>query len=551
MCDHNNIKEQYPKVFNGLGTLGDPYEIKLKDDAQPYALYAPRSVPIPLRPQVQEELNRMEAMGVIEKVTEPTPWVAGMVVVPKKSGSIRICVDLKPLNESVQREVHPIPKVDETLAQLAGAKVFSKLDANSGFWQIPLEEKSKLLTTFVTPFGRYCFNKLPFGISSAPELFQRRMNTILEGLEGYVDLIDDLLIYGKDQAEHDARLHAALKRLADANVTLNQDKCAFSQRSINFLGHVIDEQGIRADPAAIAKMEVPQNITDLRRFMGMVNQLGKFSPHLSDLGQPLRALLSPKTAWVWGPDQEKAFSLLKEELVKPTLLALYDPQVRTKISADASSFGLGAVLLQQFDTGWRPVAYASRTMSETETRYAQIEKEALAVTWACEKFSDYILGRFFLIESDHKPLIPLLNTKSLNALPPRILRFRLRLDRFMYTVHHVPGKLLNTADALSRAPHGSMDDAEQYARREEEIEAFITTVVIPALPADTARLNAYRKAQDQDSACSMAKECCRSGWPLKGRVGQELAPLWKVRGSLTICDDLLLYNGRIVVPHSL
>ena len=278
-----DIKEQYPKVFNGLGTLGDPYEIKLKDDAQPYALYAPRSVPIPLRPQVQEELNRMEAMGVIEKVTEPTPWVAGMVVVPKKSGSIRICVDLKPLNESVQREVHPIPKVDETLAQLAGAKVFSKLDANSGFLQIPLEEKSKLLTTFVTPFGRYCFNKLPFGISSAPELFQRRMNKILEGLEGYVDLIDDLLIYGKDQAEHDARLHAALKRLADANVTLNQDKCAFSQRSINFLGQVIDEQGIWADPektAAIAKMEVPQNITDLRRFMGMVNQLGKFSPHL-------------------------------------------------------------------------------------------------------------------------------------------------------------------------------------------------------------------------------------------------------------------------------
>ena len=446
----------------------------------------------------------MEAMGVIEKVTEPTPWVAGMVVVPKKSGSIRICVDLKPLNESVQREVHPIPKVDETLAQLAGAKVFSKLDANSGFWQIPLEEKSKLLTTFVTPFGRYCFNKLPFGISSAPELFQRRMNTILEGLEGYVDLIDDLLIYGKDQAEHDARLHAALKRLADANVTLNQDKCAFSQRSINFLGHVIDEQGIRADPektAAIAKMEVPQNITDLRRFMGMANQLGKFSPHLSDLGQPLRALLSPKTAWVWGPDQEKAFSLLKEELVKPTLLALYDPQVRTKISADASSFGLGAVLLQQFDTGWRPVAYASRTMSKTETRYAQIEKEALAVTWACEKFSDYILGRFFLIESDHKPLM---HTKSLNALPPRILRFCLRLDRFMYTVHHVPGKLLNTADALSRAPHGSMDDAEQYARREEEIEAFITTVVIPALPADTARLNAYRK---------LKTKTVRAQWP--------------------------------------
>ena len=182
-----------------------------------------------LRPQVQEELNRMEGMGVIEKVTEPTPWVAGMVAFPKKSGSIRICVDLNPLNESVRREIHPIPKLDETLAQLTGARVFSKLDANSGFWQIPLEEKSKLLTTFVTPFGRYCFNKLPFGISSAPELFQRRMNAILEGLD---DLIDDILIFGKDQAEHDTRLYAALKRLQEAKVTLNGEKCAFSRRTI-------------------------------------------------------------------------------------------------------------------------------------------------------------------------------------------------------------------------------------------------------------------------------------------------------------------------------
>ena len=549
----SDIKEQYPKVFNGLGTLGAAYEIKLKDDAQPYALYAPRSAPMPLQPQVQEELNRMEAMGVIEKVTEPTPWVAGMVVVPKKSGSIRICVDLKPLNESVRREIHPIPKVDETLAQLTGARVFSKLDANSGFWQIPLEEKSKLLTTFVTPFGRYCFNKLPFGISSAPELFQRRMNAILEGLEGCVDLIDDILIFGKDQAEHDTRLHAALKRLQEAKVTLNGEKCAFSRRTIKFLGHVIDENGIRADPdksSAISEMEVPKTITELQRFMGMVNQLGKFSPNLSDLSQPLRELLSPKNAWVWGPDQEKAFSLVKQELVKPTLLALYDPQTNTKVSADASSFGLGAVLLQQHHAEWRPVAYASRAMSETERRYAQIEKEVLAATWACEKFSDYILGRTISIESDHKPLIPLLNTKSLNALPPRILRFRLRLDRFSYTVHHVPGKLLNTADALSRAP-GSRDSDEQHVRQQDEIEAFISTVVIPALPAGSTRLEVYLQAQDKDKVCSMAKKCCRMQWAPKERVELELAPLWKARGSFTIGDNLLLYNGRIVVPHSM
>ena len=154
----------------------------------------------------------MESLGVISPVEEPTPWCAAMVVVPKDSGAVRICVDLKPLNESVLREVHPMPKVDTTLALLSDAKVFSKLDANSGFWQIPLAEKSRLLTTFITPYGRFCFNKLPFGISSAPEIFQRRMNEGLSGLPGVLCHVDDVLVFGKDQTEHGVRLHATLKK---------------------------------------------------------------------------------------------------------------------------------------------------------------------------------------------------------------------------------------------------------------------------------------------------------------------------------------------------
>ena len=179
----DDIRRMFPNVFSGLGTLGEPYQIKLKEGAVPHSIYTPRSVAIPLRSKVKEELHRMEAMGVISKISDPTPWCAGMVVVPKRSGAVRICVDLKPLNQNVLREVHPIPKVDETLAQLSGATTFSKLDANSGFWQIPLAPESRPLTAFLTPFGRYCFNKLPFGVSSAPELFQWRMNQILEGLE--------------------------------------------------------------------------------------------------------------------------------------------------------------------------------------------------------------------------------------------------------------------------------------------------------------------------------------------------------------------------------
>ena len=179
---------------------------------------------------------------------------------------------------------------------------------------------------------------------------------------------------------------------------------------VSFLGHVIDKSGIRADPcktSAILQMKPPNNVSELRRFLGMANQLGKFSPHLAESSQPLRELLSTRQSWTWGPDQQTAFTTVQKKLSQPTVLALYDPKAPTKVSANASSFGLGAVLLQQFESQWKPIAYASRSMTETECRYAQIE-EALAATWACEQFSNCILGREFLIESDHKPLIPLL-----------------------------------------------------------------------------------------------------------------------------------------------
>ena len=547
-----NVQQSFPKLFQGLGTLKGDYQIQLKADAKPYALYTARNVPIPLRGKVKQELERMEKIGVISKVDRPTLWCAGMVVVPKKSGDVRICVDLKPLNESVLRETHPLPGVDETLAQLTGATVMSKLDANSGFWQIPLAKDSHELTTFITPFGRYCFNKLPFGISSAPEHFQKRMSTILDNLPGVLCLMDDILIFGKDQKEHDARLTTALERIQAAGVTLNKDKCEFNKTSLTFLGHTIDGKGISPDPqktAAISKMASPKSTTELRRFMGMVNQLGKFSPRIAELSKPMRELLSNKRAWNWGPAQEEAFVKVKAELTAHTILALYDPQADTKISADASSHGLGAVLSQKNRQEWRPVAYASRAMSETETRYAQIEKEALATTWACEKFSTYILGKHISIETDHKPLVPLLGSKHLDNLPPRVLRFRLRLMRFSYSIQHVPGKLLYTADTLSRAPLRGKDIDPQTLEKQSEVESFIATIT-SHLPASQQRLLVYQKAQATDPVCSRVITYCKSEWP-RSCNDPELKHYYAVRGNLTLHNELLLYGGRIVVPKQL
>ena len=547
------IEESYPKVFNGLGEFGEPYQIKLTDDAKPHAVYTPRRVPLPLRSKVKAELTRMEELGVISKVEEPTPWCACIVAVPKNSGSVRICVDLQMLNESVMREVHPLPSVDETLGQLAGGKVFSKLDANSGFWQIPLTADSRLLTTFLTPFGRYCFNKLPFGISSAPEHFQKQMTKLLEGLEGFVCLIDDILIHGRSQEEHDSRLRAVLERLEAAGVTLNKEKCSFSKHQVKFLGHIVDENGISADPEkmdAIRDMKAPTNITELRRFLGMANQLGKFSHNLAELSQPLRELLSKKNSWWWAPEQTSAFNRIKDELTKETVLALYDPLAETKVSADASSYGLGAVLMQKKGSShWKPVAFASRSMTATEQRYAQIEKEALATVWACEKFTDYILGKKILIETDHKPLVPLLSTKNLNSLPPRVLRFRLRLTRFDVSIVHVPGKLLHTADALSRAPvSGPAVSKLQHAV--EEVEQWVEAVVA-SLPATGERLREYSTAQVRDPICAEVMKYCKEGWPSRKHLKGELKPYWELRDRMSLSQDLLLYGSRIVVPASL
>jgi len=546
-----SIMSQYPSLFTGLGTFKQEYQIKLNPNAKPFALSAPRNIPLPLRTKVQTELKRMESLGVISPVEEPTPWCAAMVVVPKDGGTVRICVDLKPLNESVLREVHPMPKVDTTLAQLSGSTVFSKLDANSGFWQIPLAAESRMFTTFITPFGRFCFNKLPFGISSAPEIFQRRMNEVLSGLPGVLCHVDDILIYGKDMAEHNSRLHATLHRIKTAGITLNKDKCHFNQRQITFLGHVIDQNGISPDPkktAAIQKMTAPTSVSELRRFMGMVNQMSKFSPNIAQISKPPRDLLSPKVTWTWTPLQDEAFHKLKAEISSLRVLAWYDVEAKTKVCADASSHGLGAVLLQQQQNLWRPVAFASRALSETERRYAQIEKEALALTWAVEKFSEYILGKSITLETDHKPLVPILGCKSLDTLPPPVLRFRLRLMRFQYTIRHVPGKTLYTADTLSRAPINELLSDASYTP--EDIEKFVQEI-IATLPASSDRLNTYCKAQAEDSICSKLIQYCKSEWPTRNQLTREMKEYWKYRGELTLSGNLLLFQTRIVVPQAM
>lgn len=218
-------------------------------------------------------------------------------------------------------------------------------------------------------------------------------------------------------------MHAVLEKAQQAGFTLNEGKCEFNKSEVKFLGYIISAEGVRPDPdktRTVQEMDQPANVGELRSFLGMVTQLGKFIPNLAEKDKALRDLLSKKNHWYWGPDQQRAFTDLKHELSSTPVLQLYDPNRELKISADASSYGLGGVLLQRHQDGWSPVAYASRSLTSTEQRYAQVEKEALALTWACERFRDFIIGLHFELETDHKPLVSLLGGQALDSLPPRI-----------------------------------------------------------------------------------------------------------------------------------
>ncbi|GBN77495.1 Transposon Ty3-G Gag-Pol polyprotein [Araneus ventricosus] len=255
--------------------------------------------------------------------------------------------------------------VDCTLTEFNNAKIFSIIDANSGFWQIMLHPESSAFTTFITPFGRFKFKRLPFGIRSAPEVFQKRIRECLKGLNGVVGLMDEFDVHGETEKEHDERLYQVLQRLQDSGWTLNEEKCQFRKKSIKFLGHIIFVDGICPDPTKteeIKKMSQPTNITELKRFLGMVNFFRKFIPDLADMAEPLHAMLKADTTWTWGPNQEKAFKRIKETLCNPPVLASYDCKKSVYLSADASSYGIGAMLYQIKDSSQLPIAYASRTL---------------------------------------------------------------------------------------------------------------------------------------------------------------------------------------------
>ncbi len=541
-----DVFETYKDVFTGLGCLPGQQSIVVDTNIAP-VVEPCRKVPFALHDDLKKELDRMQTLNVIREVTEPTEWVSSLVVVHKKSGKLRVCLDPQNLNRAIQREHFKLPTRDEIMAQFAGATVFSKLDASSGFWQLQLDEKSSMLTTFNTPFGRYRYLRLPFGISSAPEIYHRTIHQLFENLPGVDTSMDDMIIWGSSVEEHDSRLTSVLEKCRSVGLKLNREKCELRVTELTFLGDRVSIDGLKPDPVkvkAIVDMAKPTEKKELQRFLGMVNFLGKYIKDLSTVSAPLRRLLEKSSQWEWKHEHDRAWEDLKTRISSEPVLQFYDQRKPLKVASDASQYGLGAVLLQKEENNsWLPVAYASRAMTDAESRYAQIEKEALSICFAMEKFHQFIYGRRVVAETDHKPLVSIF-VKGLNDCPPRIQRFRLRLQKYDLLVTYKPGREMHTADALSR----NFPQAEAHSSLEEDVKVFVDSIVA-SLPVSEGRFSEIRNATARDPVLQRLTSMVLAGWP-DNRINcsKELLEFWNYRDELSVIDGVVFKSSRVVIP---
>ena len=352
------IFDKYAPCFEGIGRISEPYHIKVDDSVTP-VVHPPCKLPATLRDRVQAELYDMESKGIIKAVNQPTAWVNSTVVNEKRSGRLRICIDPRDLNKAIRRGHYQLPTQQEIISRLTGAKFFTKLDATSGFWQMSLDEESSYLTTFNTPFGRYRFTVVPFGMVFAQEVFHKTVHKKFNDIPGCETDIDDILIWGRTIDEHDLRLEQVLNRVQEINMTLSQEKCQFRQTEVTYLGERLTQEGVKPDGAklkAIRDYVKPTNKQDVQRLLGMVNFIAKFAPKVSDVTAPLRELIKKNVAFHWLDTHDRAFEELKRVLTDSETLRYYNVTKGVTLQVDASQHGLGAALLQ--DDG--PVAFASR-----------------------------------------------------------------------------------------------------------------------------------------------------------------------------------------------
>lgn len=555
----NDIKHEYTDVFTGLGKFQGKLKLEI-DESVPPVQMPTRKIPIAIQKNVKAELDRLENIGVIKRVDCHTPWISNLLITVKGSGKMRVCLDPKPLNKALKRNHYTLPTIENVLPKLNNAKIFTMADVKDGFWHVELEEQSSFFTTFGTPWGRYRWLRMPFGISPAPEEFKRRLDIALEGLNGVETVADDILVcgYGDDlkaaTLNSKRNLYDLLQRCRIKGIKLNEAKLKYLKTEVKYLGHVIGKDGLKPDPEkleGIRKMPSPVDKQGVQRILATANYLQRFAPKLSEITAPMRALLLKESEFSWDEQiHGKCFAEIKRVLMESPVLKYFDDKASTVLQCDASSTGLGACLMQND----HPVAYSSRALTKTECNYAQIEKELLAIVFGMEKFEHYVYGRHVTVESDHKPL-EIITKKSLVNAPKRLQRMLLRLQKYDFDVMYKKGQKMFIADALSRAyvncnPSlpGKSDIFQAETTFMQEIEEID---MLKSVPVTNKTLDILRTATETDSTMQTLKAIIELGWPdTKRRIPVSVHDYFDFKEEMTVQNGILLKGDRIVVPES-
>lgn len=510
-----------------------------------------REIPIRLRDDVKKELDRLVDNNILTQVFS-SEWASPIVSVRKENGSLRICGDFSvSVNQFLDNVHSSLPTIDEVIATMGNAKVFSKIDLANAFLQLPLDDQSKHLTTITTPFGLYMYNFLPFGLKSSPGLFQTFMTKLLNGISNVLIYQDDVLCMDSDVISHKRTVDKVLSRLKDAGMKLNVDKCAFFVSSVSYLGHIFDEDGVHPDPEkirAVIDAPIPTNVKQVQSFVGLVTFYNRFVPHFTHTMHPIYNLLKKGLKFQWGPSQQQAFDSIKELLCDNSLLKLFNSDYETLLETDSSATGIAAVLFQRKDASvvWHPVQYASRSLNKAEQNYSNIEREALSIVFGTEKFKKFLLGSKFTIHNDHAPLKTLFNC---NAPVPttcssRIQRWSLKLSQFDYILEYSKGSLNVHSDFLSRHP---LPDTVQV---HEPYELVFTLASIENMENIPISCSDIGKATDADPTYCVVKNYIRCGIPSK-LINPNLKKLKPFLPHLSIMKGCVMFKDRVFVPPSL
>ena len=466
-----NLLKKHVDVFSkNDADIGDCQLIKQRIDLENTTPFKQRHRRIPpaMIEEVRQHLAQLLAAGIIRK--SKSPWASNIVLVRKKSGKLRMCVDYRMLNQRIIKDAYALPRIEEVFDCLNNSKYFSVIDMKSGYHQVSIEEDHKERTAFtVGALGFYEFSKMPFGLASSPAVYQRLMEECLGDYNMNICVIylDDLVIFADTYEEHLERLDKVLTRLHECKLKLAAEKCFFLQKKVKFLGHVVSERGVETDPDKIERVKnwpTPTNPDELRSFLAFAGYYRRFVKDFSKIAKPLNEQLPPtskkkngkelKKDWKWTDIEQSTFDHLKEILTNPPILAYPDFSKQFELHTDASLKGLGAVLYQDK----KVIAYASRSLSRSEKNYAAFKLEFLCLKWAVtDKFSDYLTGNHFIVYTDNNPLTYVMTTAKLDATGQRWVS---ELANYEFTLLYRAGLRNADADALSRYQHERVEDDE-------------------------------------------------------------------------------------------